>query len=82
VPKNGLTRFEHGNQKVKIEPGLVLECDGEIELCSWGLHASLKKEDARSYCDGILCKVACSGRVKFGSDKLVCSRREILEIVG
>ena len=80
VPPDGKLRHPHGGQRPKIEPGLVLIQEGELSMCSTGLHASLKKEDAESYCKGILTKVACSGRVIFGEDKLVCSRREVLEV--
>jgi len=80
VPRDGCIRHEHGGQIPKIEVGLVLEWVGDLELCRRGLHASLTPEDARSYCDGILTKVVCSGQIKFAEDKLVCSRREILEI--
>jgi hypothetical protein len=61
--------------------GLVLEYYGKLTFCSKGLHASLTPEEAREYCDGILTKVACSGQVIFDKDKLVCSRREVLEII-
>jgi hypothetical protein len=52
-----------------------------IKLCESGLHASLDAMDAKKYRDGTLCRVACSGWMQIDRDKLVCSRREIVEIL-
>jgi len=68
---------------VKVHAGLVLECDPEIvSLCSGGLHASMTPEEASRYRTGVLCRVAVSGRVQWGGDKLTGSRREVIEICG
>jgi len=80
VPIDGKIRYPHGRQRPSVEIGLVLEYEGDLSLCSKGLHASLEKADAEKYCSGIATRVACSGRVKFGGDKLVCQRREVLEV--
>ena len=85
VDKQGLTR-EHGGVVYKAEPGLVMRWVGDVRLCQTGLHASLTLDDAL-HCateihlaDGILTRVACSGDVIMGDDKLVCSRREVIEV--
>lgn len=71
---------DHGGVRLTPEVGLVLQWHGPIQLCRAGLHASLGLADARKYADGVVCRVRCSGDVIFGIDKLVCSRREILEV--
>ena len=78
LPPDMHTRF---NISKKLCKGSVLNWRMLPELCSHGLHASLGKEDAKKYAgkDWILTKVACSGWIKFGGDKLVCARRKILE---
>jgi hypothetical protein len=82
IPRDGRIGHEHCGQRPKVRVGLVLEYHGKLRLCSEGLHASLKLQDARRYCNGIATRVACSGRVIFGEDKFVCSRREVIEIIG
>jgi len=73
---------EHLGNKILVEKGATLNWPYKIELCKHGLHASFQQEDAKKYNpNGILCKVACSGWVGFQKDKLVCSRRKILEVL-
>jgi hypothetical protein len=81
VPFDGRLRYLHGVERPLVEPGLVLEWHGDLVLCDRGLHASFTAEEAASYCKGVLTKVACSGQVKMGTDKFVCSRREVLEVL-
>lgn len=82
VSDDGRLRFEHGGVRHVAKPGLVLEWDGDVEMCNQGLHASIEKADAAKYLEsGVLCRVACSGQVIFGQDKLVCSRREVVEVI-
>ena len=80
VMSNGELARDHGGQRPTVEPGLVLEWDSEVSLCNAGLHASLEVEQARRYQDGVLTRVACSGRVSIGRDKIVCSRREVIAV--
>jgi hypothetical protein len=60
--------------------GEPLEEQGELVICRRGLHASRHPWDALGCSPGsILHRVECSGKVLEGSDKLVCSRRVILQ---
>ena len=60
--------------------GRWLEVDGEIELCSWGLHASITPWDALQHAPGpILCVVELGGTIIKGTDKVVASRRKIIK---
>ena len=52
---------------------------GEIAMCQTGLHASVHPYDALQYAPGpILCRVECAGRIVWGDDKLVCTKRRIV----
>ena len=54
--------------------------DGEIVLCGNGLHASEHPFDVLKYTPGpYLWRVECSGEIKCGGDKLVCSTRKYLK---
>ena len=66
----------------KVEVGQVLTAtERPIELCSYGLHASLKILDALQYAPGpILCRVKLSGELLYGADKLCATHREVLWI--
>jgi hypothetical protein len=64
-----------------ITPKYNYNAGENIIICRFGLHASLKLEDARYYVSGTKTKVQCSGRVIFGSDKLVCEHREVVEVL-
>ena len=60
--------------------GRWLEVEGEIELCSWGLHASITPWDALQHALGpILCVVELGGTIIEGKDKVVASRRKIIK---
>ena len=59
--------------------GLRYTHEGPLELCESGLHASTRAVDALRYAPGsVACRVECSGRLRYGYDKLVCSARTIL----
>jgi len=81
---NGKTRPSSTHPSVEVEPGLVMTLEGEPKCCGHGLHASLKKEHARKYAKPgwMLCRVKCSGLVDWQDDKLACTRREVVEVVG
>lgn len=60
--------------------GEWLEFPGSPMLCVQGLHASLDVVDAMRYAPGLtLCRVELDGTIVKGSDKLVASRRRILD---
>ena len=63
----------------EIIVGETHEVEGEIKLCSRGLHASINVLDALSYAPGlILYRVELSGTVLHGDDKLCASHRKYL----
>ena len=55
--------------------------EDEIELCEYGLHASLCPEDAKQYAPkgSVLTKVKIWGMIKIQRDKLVATDRMIVE---
>jgi hypothetical protein len=60
--------------------GVWLEYSGDLSLCSSGLHASERLEDAFIFApSGCLCRVICGGKVITSHDKLVCNKRKIIE---
>ena len=64
--------------------GEWLEYDGPMPLilCDRGLHASLHPLDALQYAPGpILCRVEVGGEIVQGDDKLVATRRRIIQRV-
>ena len=77
----GGDNHKHLGKPCDTTPGSVHVWDAMPDLCYVGLHASLTLEDARKYRIGTAYRVACSGLVILGSDKLVCTRRVILEKV-
>ena len=62
--------------------GEVLEWPYLPTVCQSGLHACLDRKDTTQYSPGKLLRVACSGWVRFDGDKLACTRREVLEVLG
>jgi hypothetical protein len=62
-----------------VEVGVPLECEGILELCSNGMHGSVRLIDALCYADGpIVCRVEIEGHVIEGDDKLCGRRRTVL----
>jgi hypothetical protein len=60
--------------------GEWLTHDGPVVMCKSGLHASVHPFDALRYAPGsILCRVECAGEVIHGDDKLVCTKRRIVQ---
>jgi hypothetical protein len=76
-------KIKHGRKDIDTEH--AYNAGEKIELCRFGLHASLDLKDAQKYtkyyATGIETRVQCSGRVMFGSDKLVCEHREVVEVL-
>ena len=59
--------------------GEWLLLSGPVEMCKWGLHASLHPLDALQYAPGnTLCLVECADIVQQDPDKFVCRRRRII----
>ena len=57
-----------------------LRHEGPLEICKSGLHASRHPFNALHYAPGnILHRVKCDGEIVQDADKLVCSRRMILQ---
>lgn len=51
----------------------------KLELCAFGLHASIRPIDAIEYAPGpIVCRVKLSGKIIHSDDKLVASERTVL----
>ena len=71
--------LEHFGKKIDTKLGAIHEWPYIPKLCSHGLHACFDAEDTRKWNSGDLFRVACSGWVKFQSDKFVCTRREIIK---
>ena len=62
-----------------VAAGYVYTVDPPLELCSWGLHASIDPLDALTYAPGpIVSRVECRGEILHGDDKLACTEREHL----
>jgi hypothetical protein len=73
-------RLRWGTREV-VEVGKPIKVEGKIELCSHGLHASIKTLDALNYAPGpIICRVELSGDIIKGNDKLVASERTVLSM--
>jgi hypothetical protein len=64
-----------------VEDGYIYSITGVTTpiLCHWGMHASLRIEDAYKYCTGLfLSKVRLFGKIESGYDKLAAQHREVL----
>lgn len=63
-----------------VETGQTLTAtERPLELCSYGLHASIRAIDALSYAPGdIICRVELSGEITHGDDKLCATHRKVL----
>jgi hypothetical protein len=68
-----------GDSPQLIAPGRVYEVNGPVNICTWGLHGSLRALDALSYAPGSqICRVRLWGDVEEDHDKLVATHREVL----
>jgi len=71
-------RLGYGDGRL-VEVGQTLECEGKPELCSNGMHGSVRLIDALKYASGpIVCRVEIEGDVIEGEDKLCGRRRTVL----
>ena len=59
-------------QKITVDPD-------KLELCTYGLHASIRALDALGYAPGpIICRVELGGRILKSSDKVCASERTVI----
>ena len=71
-------RLGYGDGRL-VEVGATLECEGDPELCSNGMHGSARLIDALRYARGpIVCRVEIDGDVIEVEDKLCGRRRTVL----
>ena len=65
------------NDGALVVPGETLVVEGQLELCTWGLHASANPLDAFSFAyeKPIACRVRLGGDIIHGTDKMVASER-------
>ena len=80
--------FIQPNKKECFEPhrdilvGKTLTCDKDkLELCKYGLHASVKPLDALSYLqwdNAIICRVKLTGKILEQANKLCAEKRTVL----
>ena len=76
LPEDRRLRF---GGRTLVEPGQTLTVEPPLELCSRGLHASVRPIDALSYAPGpILCRVALSGEIIHDGDKVCAQHRTVL----
>ena len=75
---SGDKRLGYGDGRL-VEVGATLECEGDPELCSNGMHGSARLIDALRYARGpIVCRVEIDGDVIEVEDKLCGRRRTVL----
>ena len=71
-------RLGYGDGRL-VEVGQTLECEGDPELCSNGMHGSVRLIDALTYASGpIVCRVKIEGDVIEGYNKICGRRRTVL----
>ena len=68
-----------GATSKKVEVGVTYSVTGTLELCEWGLHASVRPLDALGFAKGaIACYVRLSGDILTDADKMCASERTVL----
>ena len=76
LPADRRLRF---GDRTLVEPGQTLTVEPPLELCTRGLHASVRPIDALFYAPGpILCRVALSGEIIHDGDKVCAQHRTVL----
>ena len=71
-------KMAHRKQTV-VKDGKTYRFQGQLALCKSGLHASILPLDAIKYAPGcVVCRVAMSGDILYGDDKLCATRRKVL----
>lgn len=80
LPDGGHLRW---GTREKVEVGKTIKVDPDkLELCSYGLHASIKPIDALNYAPGpIVCRVDLGGKIIKGDNKIVASERTVIQMV-
>ena len=74
--------YEDGREVKVGETLSVLDDSKPLELCEYGMHASLRPLDALKYAPGgVCCRVILSGDVVTGNDKMVGKCRTVLWMV-
>jgi hypothetical protein len=62
-----------------VEPGWIYTAEGDLKMCNWGMHGSVKPLDALKYAPGpIVCRVELSGVMIHDRDKVCAQNREVL----
>jgi len=76
-PENGKLGYDD-NRTVK--EGLTHKVEGDLALCSHGLHASIRPFDALQYTrSSVLWLVELSGNIIYGEDKVCASERKYIQ---
>ena len=76
LPADRRLRF---GDRTLVEPGQTLTVEPPLELCTRGLHASVRPIDALFYAPGpILCRVSLSGEIIEDGDKVCAEHRTVL----
>lgn len=74
-------KLRFGDDRI-IEVGSRFTCNGDLEMCKNGLHASVSIVDALSYAPGpILSRVVLTGERIIGDDKVVARCREHVAVI-
>lgn len=73
-------KLRWGDDQEPVTVGKIYKVNARnLELCSYGLHASVKAQDALSFAPGsVICRVRLSGKILEADDKLCASKREVL----
>ena len=76
IEKNRLLRYSDNRF---VNPGVTYSYEGQPQLCSAGMHASVSLMDAARYAPGFtLCRVQLWGKAVRGDDKLTAQHRHVL----
>ena len=78
LPSDG--RLQFGDRRTLVKVGQTLRRNpAKLNLCYYGLHASVRPIDALGYAPGpIVCRVRLSGTIIESDNKVVASRRTVL----
>ena len=75
---NADKRLGYGDNRI-VKVGRTHKVSGPVELCSHGLHASVRVLDALGYAQSpILTRVELGGEIIKGKDKVVASERTVI----
>ena len=76
IGKDRQLGYGHGET---VEPGYIYSVQGDLELCGWGMHASVRAIDALRYAPGpVVCRVKMGGDIIKDNDKVVAHTREVM----